>query len=148
MGQFHVTAEYQPDDHLQPSNQNQDIHNENELSEGQFLLIHQLADVEFDLVIDLQRSPAIKTVLPPLGYFAITNNVEQLDQVLESLPDWIGVFDKPKYYDYLADRCALIAQIVLSVVLSVLIVARLKQFNPAVVKLKWIHTCVRAVVIV
>lgn len=109
MGQFHVTADYQFDDNLQSSHQNQDQqenYSENESGEGQFLLNHQLAEVVFDLVVDLQSSPAIKAVLPPPGYFSITDNAEQLDHVLEGLPDWIGVFDKPKYYNYLADRCA------------------------------------------
>ena len=109
MGQFHVTADYQHDDDSQVSTQNrddEDNHRENEPSEGQFLLIHQLAEVEFDLVLDLQPLPAIKAALPPPGYFAIANNAEQLEQILEGLPEWIGVFDKPKYYDYLADRCA------------------------------------------
>ena len=108
MGQFHVTAEYPLDD-LLASKQNQDQpenDSESEAGEGQFLSIHQLAEVEFDLVMDLQPLAAINTVLPPPGYFAITDNAEQLDQVLESLPDWIGVFDKPKYYDYIANRCA------------------------------------------
>jgi ferredoxin len=108
MGQFHATADYQLDSEKQASKQNQDLqenHGDKDSNEEQFLLIHQLADVEFDLVLDLQPIPAMKAALPPPGYFAIANNVEQQNQVVESLPDWIGVFDKPKYYDYLKDRC-------------------------------------------
>jgi ferredoxin len=109
MGQFHVTADYQFDDNLMSSKQvqdNQNSHGEHEPCEGKFLLIHQLAEVVFDLVVDLQPLPAINVALPPPGYFSIVNHSEQLDQVLQDLSDWIGVFDKPKYYDYIVERCA------------------------------------------
>ncbi len=105
MGQFHVTADYSFDNNSQ-TNQAQEKQGEHESTEGQFLLNHQLSEVAFDLIVDLQPLPAMTTSLPPPGYFSIANNPQQLDQLLESLPDWIGVFDKPKYYDYIAERCA------------------------------------------
>jgi ferredoxin len=108
MGQFHIVADYQFDDDVLSDNQNQDQQNndgEKEPSEGQFLSIHQLADVVFDLIVDLQPQPAITVDLPPPGYFYIADNSKQLEQLLEELSDWIGVFDKPKYYEHLSDRC-------------------------------------------
>ena len=108
MGQFHVTADCPLDDNLELRKQAQDNQNndsENESGEGQFLLVHQLAEVVFDLVVDLQVVPAINVALPPPGYFSIANHSEQLDQVLQGLSDWVGVFDKPKYYDFIAQRC-------------------------------------------
>lgn len=105
MGQFHVTADYSFDNNSQ-TDKTQEKQGENESNEGHFLLIHQLSEVVFDLIVDLQPLPAITVPLPPPGYFSIDNNPRQLDQLLESLPDWIGVFDKPKYYDYIAERCA------------------------------------------
>lgn len=105
MGQFHVSADYSLDDNSQ-TDQAQEKQSEQETNEGQFLLHHQLSEVVFDLIVDLQPLPAIKVPLPPPGYFSIGNHSDQIDQVLQSLPDWIGVFDKPKYYDYISERCA------------------------------------------
>ena len=106
MGQFQVCAEYHVDKtsnsyEIDPPDQLQ-----SEPSEKHFLFINNLADVVFDLIIDLQQSPALNRALSPPGYFSLAGNSQELTQLLSSLSDWIGVFDKPKYYHHIADRCS------------------------------------------
>lgn len=60
----------------------------------------------FDLVLDMNQSPMIQTVVAPLGYFAPRDDKQALAEALQQLPDLIGVFDKPKYFNYKASICA------------------------------------------
>lgn len=63
------------------------------------------ASVEaIDLVLDLGSPPALAAELPPPGYHAPSQ--ETLPEVLEGLPDQVGEFLKPRYFDYDADICA------------------------------------------
>jgi ferredoxin len=58
-----------------------------------------------DLVLDLSDKPIIDTPVAPLGYFA-PQDAQQLAEALQQLPDLIGEFDKPRYFDYQANICA------------------------------------------
>ncbi|MCC5797047.1 MAG: 4Fe-4S binding protein [Methylophaga sp.] len=60
----------------------------------------------FDLVLDMSQSPMIQTQVAPLGYFAPRDDKQALAEALQQLPDLIGVFDKPKYFNYKASICA------------------------------------------
>lgn len=64
---------------------------------------HELA---IDLVLDLSDSPVITSKVAPLGYFAPGDNQQALVEALQQLPELIGVFDKPKFFNYRADICA------------------------------------------
>jgi len=59
----------------------------------------------FDLVLDLNESPLMDVALPPLGYFR-GHTAQQLSVALAELPDLVGEFEKPKYFDYNASICA------------------------------------------
>lgn len=59
----------------------------------------------FDLVLDLGTRPALGADLPPLGYFA-PRSQESLDEALQQLPELVGVFEKPRYFEYDPDICA------------------------------------------
>jgi len=59
----------------------------------------------FDLVLDLSPTPLLKASLPPLGYFNVSNEVE-LQAAISAMPDMVGEFEKPKYFDYNASICA------------------------------------------
>ncbi|HHZ69763.1 MAG TPA: 4Fe-4S ferredoxin [Methylococcaceae bacterium] len=59
----------------------------------------------FDLVLDLRQGVGLQSILSPIGYFQLTA-IGELSLVVEQLNDLIGVFDKPKYFSYLKDKCA------------------------------------------
>ncbi len=60
----------------------------------------------FDIVLDLSEPPFIRAELPPAGYFAPRRNADALERALEQIPEFVGEFEKPKYFDYNADICA------------------------------------------
>jgi len=59
----------------------------------------------FDLILDLRPERSCQSALSPIGYFHV-NELKELPSVVESLNDLIGVFDKPKYFSYLKEKCA------------------------------------------
>lgn len=59
----------------------------------------------FDLVLDLTSTPLLPASLPPLGYFSVTNEIE-LQAAISAMPDMVGEFEKPKYFEYNASICA------------------------------------------
>lgn len=59
----------------------------------------------FDLVIDLNKKPVLNQSLLPFGYFSPQNDFE-LEEVIRTLPEMLGEFEKPKFFEYNADICA------------------------------------------
>jgi len=59
----------------------------------------------FDLVLDLSSTPMLSASLPPLGYFAAGNEIE-LQAAISAMPELVGEFEKPKYFEYNAAICA------------------------------------------
>lgn len=60
----------------------------------------------FDLVLDLQRVPALRMHQPPQGYFAPGSDaLAQAEAVLE-LPGLVGEFEKPRFFAYDPRICA------------------------------------------
>ncbi|MDP7536236.1 MAG: 4Fe-4S binding protein [Methylococcales bacterium] len=59
----------------------------------------------FDLILDLRQERSFQSTLSPIGYFHV-NELKELPSVVESLNDLVGVFDKPKYFSYLKEKCA------------------------------------------
>ncbi|MDH5424710.1 MAG: 4Fe-4S binding protein [Gammaproteobacteria bacterium] len=59
----------------------------------------------FDMVIDLSAEPVMNTSLLPFGYFTAKNDLE-LEEVIKTVPDMTGEFEKPKFFEYNADICA------------------------------------------
>jgi ferredoxin len=60
----------------------------------------------FDLVLDLQREPAIRIHQPPQGYFAPGADPVAQAQAVARLAAMVGEFEKPKYFLYKASICA------------------------------------------
>ena len=58
-----------------------------------------------DLVLDLGEAPALGQDLLPFGYFAPRSEA-QLEEALRTLPDMVGEFEKPKFFNYNAAICA------------------------------------------
>ncbi len=59
----------------------------------------------FDLVLDLSSEPHLVSELAPFGYLHAPDDTA-LAEALTQLPDLIGDFEKPKYFNYRADVCA------------------------------------------
>lgn len=62
------------------------------------------AEERFDLVLDLGTPPALRREKLPPGYFAPADD-EELAQALTALPELVGEFDKPRYFDYDPSIC-------------------------------------------
>ncbi|MDH3315714.1 MAG: 4Fe-4S binding protein, partial [Gammaproteobacteria bacterium] len=60
----------------------------------------------FDIVLDLSEPPFIRAELPPAGYFAPRRDADALERALQQIPEFVGEFEKPKYFNYNADICA------------------------------------------
>ncbi len=73
---------------------------------GDFKVEMDSQQLTVDLVLDLQAQPSIKTKVLPLGYFAPGDDAQVLVEALQQLPDLIGTFDKPRYFNYKASICA------------------------------------------
>jgi len=60
----------------------------------------------FDLVLDLNPVPVLPHQMPPLGYYATAGEEGRLQQALEELPQLVGEFEKPKFFNYDPTICA------------------------------------------
>lgn len=63
-------------------------------------------DEAFDLVVDLGEPSWLAVPTLPVGYFAPGSDSQALSEVLGQLPELVGEFEKPRYFDYRADICA------------------------------------------
>ncbi|MBX2837962.1 MAG: 4Fe-4S binding protein [Gammaproteobacteria bacterium] len=59
----------------------------------------------FDVVIDLSDKPCLAVSLLPFGYFRVTDDAS-LAEALEQVPELVGTFDKPKFFEYRESICA------------------------------------------
>jgi len=73
---------------------------------GKFEVELDTQNLTVDLVLDLQESPSMTMAVLPLGYFAPRDDQQALVEALQQLPDLIGTFDKPRYFNYKASICA------------------------------------------
>lgn len=73
---------------------------------GSFVAQFGSHQVPLDLVLDLSVEPVINSKVPPLGYFAPGQDGQALAEALQQLPDLVGLFDKPRYFQYKAEICA------------------------------------------
>ncbi len=60
---------------------------------------------DFDLVLDLGPAFQIMVEVPPPGYYAAADRAA-LDRAVDALPEMVGEYDKPKYFEFNSDICA------------------------------------------
>jgi ferredoxin len=60
----------------------------------------------FDVVLDLGTPPSLRREVLPPGYFAPEGDPERLEAALAELPDLVGEFDKPRFFEYDPSICA------------------------------------------
>ena len=69
--------------------------------------LQNAAGAGFDLVVDLSEQAMLNIELPPFGYHAIASlDDTRTKEVLDSLSELQGEFEKPKYFEYDAGICA------------------------------------------
>lgn len=54
----------------------------------------------FDLVLDLHTEPTLPQQMPPLGYYATGGDAARLETAVDELPQLVGTFAKPKFFNY------------------------------------------------
>jgi ferredoxin len=59
----------------------------------------------FDLVLDLNAAPALRVELKPPGYHHAPDPATRAP-LIAGLADWVGSFQKPRYFRYEAEICA------------------------------------------
>lgn len=61
----------------------------------------------FDLVLNLGKESLFANAeLAPAGYFHISPHADNFSEVIQQLPDYIGEFEKPRYFQINNDICA------------------------------------------
>ncbi|CCN70863.1 4Fe-4S dicluster domain-containing protein [Vibrio nigripulchritudo] len=60
----------------------------------------------FDVVLDMTLQGLMTEEVPVPGYFPCGRGYPTLPEALESIPDMMGTFDKPKYFRLDTDKCA------------------------------------------
>jgi len=61
---------------------------------------------QFDLVLDLEKTPQFRMHEPPQGYFAPGGDAVAQAQAVAALAAMVGEFEKPKFFAYKASICA------------------------------------------
>jgi ferredoxin len=73
---------------------------------GKFYVDLDAKQFTVDLVLDLSEQPVVTSNVLPLGYFAPCDDAQALAEALQQLPELIGTFDKPRYFNYKPSICA------------------------------------------
>ncbi|MDX2321832.1 MAG: 4Fe-4S dicluster domain-containing protein, partial [Moritella sp.] len=60
----------------------------------------------FDLVVDMSADSLIQAEIPAPGYYPVGSGKAAIADVIETLPEMLGTFDKPKYFRLNNDICA------------------------------------------
>jgi ferredoxin len=60
----------------------------------------------FDIVLDLGTPAQLEREVLPPGYYAPGSDADALERALEEIPDLVGEFEKPRYFNYNPDICA------------------------------------------
>jgi len=87
LGAFYVTAKYQG----------------MEISTNQKL---GAPNTGFDLILNIIRGVKTLSSIPPIGCFVPDLNQHDVAANIAQLPDWVGEFEKPKYFELNRDICA------------------------------------------
>ncbi len=60
----------------------------------------------FDQVLDCSSRPFITAAIKPPGYHHVGQDESLMEIAVENIPEMIGEFEKPKFFDYNPDICA------------------------------------------
>lgn len=76
--------------------------------DGDSIALSKLAQnrAYFDLILNLGRESLFQTELAPAGYFHVDPTSSALNEVIAELPNYVGEFEKPRYFTVNTDICA------------------------------------------
>ncbi len=86
-----------------------DQHQTNKSQDQQVNNLANILGIEsgyFDQVLDCGDEPIIEAVIKPPGYYFLAGDEQAKRAAIENIPEMIGEFKKPKYFDYDASICA------------------------------------------
>ncbi len=69
---------------------------------GEFTIQFDVTLLKVDMVLDLSESPLIASKVAPIGYYS----ANKLDTAIQEIPELIGSFDKPKFFNHKPAICA------------------------------------------
>ena len=67
---------------------------------------HNYQAINTDLVVDLGAEPLIASEIPPPGYWRFGREPADLDAAWLAVDGMVGIFEKPRYFDYDPNICA------------------------------------------
>ncbi|MFT5275668.1 MAG: ferredoxin [Saprospiraceae bacterium] len=73
---------------------------------GQFVVKHGKVEKKADLVLDLSPEPQLSMALKPPGYVFVDVEQDAPNEVIDTLVEMVGTFDKPRYFNYDESLCA------------------------------------------
>ncbi len=76
------------------------------LEGGNFAEMMGIATQRFDLILDLGSSPLLRREVLPPGYFSMPMDSLDTGSIVAELAEWVGTFDKPRYFSYQEQICA------------------------------------------
>lgn len=62
--------------------------------------------LKVDTILDFSESPLLTVKVAPIGYYAVAAQTEKLNTALIEIPELIGTFDKPKFFNHKPAICA------------------------------------------
>ena len=60
----------------------------------------------FDIVLDVGKPAQLSFEILPPGYYAPGDDAKALEHALDAIPELVGEFEKPRYFNYNPDICA------------------------------------------
>jgi len=73
---------------------------------GQFEVSVGEKEFKADLILDLSPKPILEMAYKPPGYISTGTELVDMDKLKGELEDLVGVFEKPRYFDYNESLCA------------------------------------------
>jgi ferredoxin len=73
---------------------------------GEFTIQFDTTLLKVDTVLDFSEVPLMSAKVPPIGYYPVANQADMLSRALDEIPELIGTFDKPKFFNYKPAICA------------------------------------------
>jgi ferredoxin len=73
---------------------------------GEFQVQFDTTLLKVDTILDFSDVPLMSVKVPPIGYYAVANQADLLSRALYEIPELIGTFDKPKFFNYKPAICA------------------------------------------
>jgi ferredoxin len=86
--------------------QHKEIRDDSGLESNNLANIFNISSGLFDQVLSYGKDPLISAAVKPPGYHHVDHEPESLELAIANIPEMIGEFEKPRFFDYDPDICA------------------------------------------